>query len=296
MKFAENQKTEFKESWQDDCLKTVAAFANTDGGILYFGISDDGFVQTSDDVEGNLFQQVDNAMTILRTKYLLSTFKYEGLYRKDILEYPEEALREAIINSVIHKDYLGPHIQMRIYQNMIDLWNQGPLPKTISVADLKRVHKSVPRNRILAETFFKAALIEGWGQGTLKITEDFIAAGFPSPKFKEQFGGVSVFFHKKEIPAKVIKSGEANNAIEGDAKNTEPSSGKTTQTTTQTTTQRILAILSDIPAVSRKELAIILGDITEDGVKYHLNKLKKNKIIVRIGSNFGGHWKIVKDK
>ena len=234
----------------------------TVSAIIKIGkFSDEGFVQTSDDVEGNLFQQVDNAMTILRTKYLLSTFKYEGLYRKDILEYPEEALREAIINSVIHKDYLGPHIQMRIYQNMIDLWNQGPLPKGISIADLKRVHKSVPRNRVLAETFFKAGLIEGWGQGTLKITEDFIAAGFPPPKFKEQFGGVSVFFHKKEIPTEIRgtkttekagKGGE-DSSQKGSQISSLKSSGETTRKTTQTTTQKTVEMPVEKSSLKSRE-------------------------------------------
>jgi len=51
----------------------------------------------------------------LRTKYLISEIKFEGIYRKEELEYPEEALREAIINAVIHRDYIGPHTQLKVY-------------------------------------------------------------------------------------------------------------------------------------------------------------------------------------
>ena len=278
----------------------------TVSAIIKIGkFSDEGFVQTSDDVEGNLFQQVDNAMTILRTKYLLSTFKYEGVYRKDILEYPEEALREAIINSIIHKDYLGPHIQMRIYQNMIDLWNQGPLPKGISIADLKRVHKSVPRNRILAETFFKAGLIEGWGQGTLKITEDFVAAGFPPPKFKEQFGGVSVFFYKNEITHDAQKKrlsgktgelkGESVNAssLKDSAKTVQKSREESREESREKSREKVLRILSANPESTISEIAQSL-DMSTAGIEKIIGRLKDSGDLIRVGPDKGGHWELVK--
>ncbi|MDI6800545.1 MAG: putative DNA binding domain-containing protein [Thermodesulfovibrionales bacterium] len=66
-------------------------------------------IVASDDVEGNLFEQVEEAIELLRTKYLISKIKFEGIYRKEELEYPEEALREAIINAIIHRDYIGAH-------------------------------------------------------------------------------------------------------------------------------------------------------------------------------------------
>ena len=72
-------------------------------------------------------------------------------------------------------------------------------------------------------------------------------------------------------------------------------SGETTQETTQKTTQKILSILKENPSASRKEIAVILGDITEDGVKYQLNKMKKEGIIQRIGPAKGGYWKIIKE-
>lgn len=64
-------------------------------------------IQSSDIVEGNLFEQITNALEILRTKYLISKIKFEGIHRREILEYPYEALREAIINALIHRNYLG---------------------------------------------------------------------------------------------------------------------------------------------------------------------------------------------
>jgi ATP-dependent DNA helicase RecG len=151
---------------------------------------------SSDDIEGNLFEQVEKTMELLRTKYLISEIRFEGIYRKEELEYPEEALREAIINSLIHRDYIGPHTQLKVYPDKIILWNVGTLPKEINVDELKKNHASYPRNELLADVFFKAGLIEAWGRGTIKITDECKKAGLPEPEYKEEFGGFAVYFYK----------------------------------------------------------------------------------------------------
>jgi ATP-dependent DNA helicase RecG len=69
---------------------------------------------------------------------------------------------------------------------------------------------------------------------------------------------------------------------------------RTGEKTTQKTTQKILELISQNPKISRKEMAINIAGITEDGVKYNLNKLKNNGIIERIGPAKGGYWKILK--
>lgn len=158
--------------------------------------STDTDIISSDDVEGNLFEQVEKAMELLRTKYLISEIKFEGIYRKESLEYPEEALREAIINAVIHRDYIGPHIQLKIYPDKMILWNVGVLPREIKIEELKKNHSSYPRNELLADVFFKAGLIEEWGRGTIKIIDECKKAGLPEPEFKEEFGGFSIYFYK----------------------------------------------------------------------------------------------------
>ena len=70
-------------------------------------------------------------------------------------------------------------------------------------------------------------------------------------------------------------------------------SGQTTQKTTQKTTDRILEILSLNPQASRTDIVREIQDISEDGVKYQLNKLKKQGKIIRVGPDKGGYWKIL---
>ncbi|MDZ7611983.1 MAG: winged helix-turn-helix transcriptional regulator [Candidatus Moranbacteria bacterium] len=65
--------------------------------------------------------------------------------------------------------------------------------------------------------------------------------------------------------------------------------------TTQKTTQKILEIIRENPNATRREIAEKLGDITPDGVKYNLEKLKKEEKIRRIGPDKGGHWEIIQN-
>lgn len=84
-----------------------------------------------DEVHGNLFQQVKSAMDILTTKYLRAMISYDGIHRVETLPMPREALREALLNSVVHKSYesLTP-IQIGVYDDRLEIWNCGILPES----------------------------------------------------------------------------------------------------------------------------------------------------------------------
>lgn len=163
-------------------------------------------VQTTDIVKGNLFQEVEKSLEILRTKYLQSNISYEGIHRRDILEYPYEALREAIINALIHRDYHGfSQIQIRVYPDKMIIMNEGRLPPEITAEDLKRNHLSKPRNKLLADVFYFAGFIEAWGRGTLKILEKCRDQGLPEPEFNNEHGVMTVIFYKTKWNEKTLK-------------------------------------------------------------------------------------------
>ncbi len=154
-------------------------------------------IQTTDIVKGNLFTQLDKILEILKTKYLISNISYEGIHRRDILEYPYEALREAIINALIHRDYSGnSQIQIRVYSDKLIIMNEGKLPPEVPVEKLKINHLSMPRNTLLAEVFYYAGFIESWGHGTIKIVENCIKQGLPEPDFMEENAVMTVVFYK----------------------------------------------------------------------------------------------------
>jgi len=168
-------------------------------------------IQTTDIVEGNLFAQLENTLEILRTKYLLSNIKYEGIHRRDILEYPYEALREAIINALIHRDYSGTsQIQIRVYPDKLIIMNEGKLPPEVPVGKLKTNHLSIPRNTLLAKIFYYAGFIESWEHGTIKIVENCIKQGLPEPDFVEENGVMTVTFYKDKWNEENLKKSGLN--------------------------------------------------------------------------------------
>ena len=84
-----------------------------------------------DEVHGNLFRQVDATLELLRTKYLKAYITYHGIQRRETFLFPDEALRETLLNAVVHKDYGSAiPIQIRVYDDHIVFWNPGVLPES----------------------------------------------------------------------------------------------------------------------------------------------------------------------
>jgi len=147
-------------------------FFRTDSDLLF-----------QDEIHGNLFEQVEKTMDLLFTKYIKAMISYEDIYRVETYEYPKDALREALLNAVAHKDYTGPYpIQISVYDNKIMIWNYGKLPENWTVEDLLDKHSSQPRNPDIATTFFRSGYVESWGRGMDKMRNLCIEAKIPLPQ------------------------------------------------------------------------------------------------------------------
>jgi len=155
------------------------------------------FVTDDHPIYGTLWDQVDGAMTYFRQHLQTSYGPTPEPAREVIWEYPLEALREAIVNAVCHRDYLsGSHIQVRWYDDYMVILNPGTLPSPLRPEDLKRTHPSCPRNRKIAEMFFYAGWIEQWGAGIQKILDECRRAGLPEPEWREDQGAIWLTFRK----------------------------------------------------------------------------------------------------
>ncbi|RCV62837.1 ATP-dependent DNA helicase RecG [Methanophagales archaeon] len=93
-----------------------------------------------------------------------ANISYDDLTRIEKYPFPRPALREALLNAVVHKDYSnGVPIQISVYDDKIVLWNDGQLPENWTIETLKQKHPSKPYNPDIANAFFRAGLIEAWG-------------------------------------------------------------------------------------------------------------------------------------
>ncbi len=144
----------------------------------------DSELMYQDEIHGNLFDQVEKTIDLLFTKYIKAIISYEGIHRIETYEYPKEALREALLNAIAHKDYSsGIPIQISVYKDKILFWNDGQLPENWTVENLIKKHSSKPYNPDIANAFFRIGYIESWGRGTIKIIEKCKEAGLPTPKY-----------------------------------------------------------------------------------------------------------------
>ncbi len=171
-------------------------YPNTDVKIGRFGASDDD-LKFQETVEGNLVQLFLQVPITLNRKFFVKAIDFEGLQRIEKGEYPVAAVREMLLNSLVHRDYMGSMTQIRLYDDKFSIWNEGLLPQGISEESLRRSHASRPRNPIIADVCFKAGYIDAWGRGTLKIINSCREAGLPEPEISEMDGGILVLLKKE---------------------------------------------------------------------------------------------------
>ncbi|MDR0681252.1 MAG: putative DNA binding domain-containing protein [Dysgonamonadaceae bacterium] len=157
---------------------------------------DDFTIRFQEVEEGNIIQVLDKILRTLDYKFLIRNISFEGMNRVETLEYPIPALREMLLNALIHRNYMGAPTQIRIYDNKLTAWNHGTLPEGITLDKLSKSHSSYPRNPILAEACFKGGYIDSWGSGIMKIMNSCKATGLPSPIFEEDGGGFIVKLFK----------------------------------------------------------------------------------------------------
>lgn len=159
-------------------------------------------------VEGNLLHLLRETVAELNRKFFVKPIHFEGLQRIEKDEYPAAAVREVLLNALVHRDYMSSFIQVRIYDDKFWVWNSGKLPEDISLESLKGVHASHPRNPLIADVCFKGGYIDSWGRGTLKIINACREAELPEPSITEQFGGILVeIFKSRYAPEQLKKLG-----------------------------------------------------------------------------------------
>jgi len=233
-----------------------------------------GFFRTNtdlvyqDEIHGNLFQQVDKTLDLLLTKYMKAYISYEGLQRIERFIFPAPALREALLNAVVHKDYASANpIQISVYENKIIFWNAGKLPEELPIAKLKSKHPSIPFNPIIAAAFFRSGYIETWGRGIEKIMDECNMANAPIPEFNNDFAGLMVTF---------------------DAGNIE-NLKKAPEETMEKGSEKIIELIEANNLITISELAEFLG-VTTRTVERKIKKLQTENKIRRVGSDKTGHW------
>ena len=173
--------------------------------VFFYEVKDETTIIDDAIIEGTIIEQVNRTLEFVK-KHLTLEFKITGKPRREeIWEYPLDALREAVINAVCHRDYTEPSdIQIRIYNDELIVWSSGKLPLGITLEELYKLHRSVLRNKLIAQVFFDIDFIERWGSGISRIIQSCLAQGLPEPKF-EEYQGFRVIFRKDIYTEEYLK-------------------------------------------------------------------------------------------
>jgi len=157
-------------------------------------------------IDGNLFKQVREGKEVIKN-FLGVKYEIKGLVREEVWDYPLPAIREALINALIHRDYFRWNVQtqIKIFDDYIWFYNIGVLPEGITIEQLKEPHPSVPRNPLIVHIFYLAGFIEEMGSGTGRMIDNMRSAGLPEPEFKEELGGFSVYLRKDKYTEEYLR-------------------------------------------------------------------------------------------
>jgi ATP-dependent DNA helicase RecG len=229
--------------------------------------SSDADLRFQEQEEGNIINVLDSVLNQLKHKFLISNITFEGMNRIEKPEYPVAALREILLNALIHRTYMGAHTQIRVYDNKIDVWNDGFLPIGITLEALKQKHSSKPRNPIIADVCFKGGYIDSWGRGTIKIMEACKNDNLPEPEFLELSGG---------FLAELSKSSSVT---------------ATPDLIITANADKVLSLIKQKTNITAIDIAQSIG-ISDRAVEKIIDSLKTAGIIERKGSRKSGYWKV----
>jgi len=236
-------------------------------------------------IRGNLFDVVDETLKFINS-HLKVAFEITGVttQRTEIFEYPIAAIRELVLNSVIHRDFLSPSdIQIKIFDQSITFYNPGKLYGDISIEDLKKdAYTSKLRNKLIAEAFYLTKDIEKYGTGFFRVRKEIKQYPTMTFKYQEQVGGfVTELAYTAQKTSTLIPSDTVNDTVNGTLNDT-------------VNKDRLSVILEEIfknNHVSIDDLAKTI-DVSRRTLIRDLDKLKEQGRISRVGSDKTGYWQV----
>ncbi len=251
-----------------------------------------------DQVFGNIFELIETGEGYIRKNIKWPVnFKSGGMERVEIPEIPLEAIREAIINSLIHRDFKNPKSnEVAIYKDRVEIFNPGEFPEGYKPEDFIKGEGSIPRNPLIANTLYLSKDIEKWGSGFRRITE-VCAKADVKVKFEIRKNGFMVIFYRKTDEELFDLTGE--NKI--DAKSVALNDENVAKNVALKVKEKypelrkvyidIIEIISKNNYVTQEEIANKLKK-TRNSIYRNIKALKDMGILERLGSKKNGNWKV----
>jgi ATP-dependent DNA helicase RecG len=277
-----------------------------------------------------------NAFALMRKaeRFLIDSLPVAGrivpgkMEREDTPLLPVEALREALANAFVHRDYAvgGGSVSVALYDDRLEIISIGDLHFGLTPEALLREHESRPWNPMIANAFYRRGIIETWGRGTLKIARLMREAGLQPPVTTARVGAVVLTFDLPlKTPVKMIGKVTGKTPLKTPLKTpvktevepvdfhekTEKTPGETTLKTpvkmigkmigktplkmTGKTQDDVLQLLSGLPHLTVPDLAECLGK-SAPTILRAIRALRESGRLKRVGPDKGGHWHVLPEQ
>ncbi len=257
--------------------------------LVFF--QDEITIKDADRSKSDLLSQVEEVISFVRkhiNKEIIITGEPENTEK---WQYPLEALREIIMNMIVHRDYQSSADSIvKVFPDKIEFYNPGQLPDDITIEDLlSNNYSSIPRNKLIADFCKDLGLIEKYGSGIRRVVDYFKYENLPMPEFKNFSGGFKVVVFAKSKKEKTV---EENSNIEEPLIALQVS--EKTNNVTDNVTDREFSILIGIKQnnkITTQQLAKLLN-VTKRTILRDIEKLKNKNKLNRIGDEKTGYWQL----
>jgi ATP-dependent DNA helicase RecG len=239
----------------------------------------------SKEFDGDLYVNYQEAFNYLKSKINTEYIIKGGGPRKEVLELPEEALREALLNAIAHRDYSSnANIQINIFFDRIEIVNPGNLMGNVKLADLYK--GSFPRNILLFGLMHRMELVEKIGSGLLRINELMEEYLLPHPKIETSDVLFSINFERPDLQKMSVEQRMEKYQSELGVR-----LGEKLGVGLGENEKKVIELIRKNPQITIDKLAEKLN-ISTTAVENNIRKLKQKKVLKRIGYR-GGYWEVM---
>ena len=216
-------------------------------------------------VSTDLFSEVNDLISFIKKHLMVEYIITGNPQRIERFDYPLEAIREIVINMIVHRDYRSTSSSIiKIYDDRIEFYNPGKIYGDIKIEDIiSGNYISQTRNKLIAKCFKEVGLIEKYGSGIKRVIELCREQGIKEPVFEEKSNGFVVKLYKNIILEK----------------------------STEKSTEKIYELIKANPKITTKELMQELS-LSQKGIEKNIAKLKKEELIKREGGRKAGYWQV----
>jgi len=220
-------------------------------------------------ISGTIIDQVDKSLDFVLEHIPKAVWLDGKLQREEKYQYPPDAFREAIVNAICHRDYEERgDIQIRVFDDFLEVWSPGKLPEPLRLEDLKKTHKSVPRNPLLARQLFWIKFVEEVGTGTNDMIDYCREWGIPEPEFKHVTGDFVVTFFGKLTDKYYEDMGLNERQI------------------------KVVTYVRKNNSITNREFRKLFPYLTRETLRKDLNDLVTKRILVKKGEKRGSFYEL----